>query len=66
MMPKRFLTLHEAAEQISRSYWRLREDAIKGQLTFIRYNPRGKIYVRQDDLDAYIERHRVKAWPEVL
>ena len=58
---KRFLTLKEAAEQINRSYWRVREDALTGKLTFIRYSDRGKIYVRQDDLENYVERHRVRA-----
>ena len=63
MIPhKRFLTLKEAATQINRSYWRLREDALAGKLSFIRYNPRGKYYVRQEDLEEFVQRHRSKAF----
>jgi excisionase family DNA binding protein len=63
-LQKRFLTLKEAAQQINRSYWRVREDAIKGKLTYVRYSDRGQIYIRQDDLEDYVERHRVRAFAD--
>jgi hypothetical protein len=61
---QRFLTLKEAAAQINRSYWRLREDALAGRLSYIRYNARGKIYVLQKDLNDFVERHRLRAFSD--
>jgi len=59
MQTKQNLSLQEAAAATGRSYWRLREAVLRGELRATQFSPRGKIYIRPADLDAYFERNTV-------
>jgi hypothetical protein len=58
---KNYLSLQEASTLIGRSYWTLREDIIAGRLSAVRFTPRGKFYLKPDDIEAFIDRSRCKA-----
>jgi len=65
--PQAFFSLEEAASKTQRSHWTLRRDIARRVLAHVRFGgPRGKIYIRAEDLDAYIRRHRVSAFGERL
>ena len=59
MPTKQNLSLREAAAATGRSYWRLREAVLRGDLRATQFSPRGKIYIKPCDLEAYFERHTV-------
>ena len=59
MVNQKHLTLREAATVSGRSYWRLRAAILSGDLRATQFSPRGKIYIRPDDLEAYFESHTV-------
>ena len=44
-----------------RSYQKLRQAALEGQFPIVRFNPAGKIYVKPEDLDAWISRNTIKS-----
>ncbi len=53
------LTLREAANASGRSYWRLRAAVLTGALRATQFSPKGKIYIRPEDLEAYFDAHTV-------
>ena len=57
MNPKKYLSLLEASKDSPRSYWSLREAFLNGELKGTRFSPRGKIYIKREDLDQYFEAH---------
>jgi hypothetical protein len=59
MLNQKHLTLREAATATGRSYWRLRAAVLSGDLRATQFSPRGKIYIRPADLEAYFEAHTV-------
>ena len=59
MEQKQYLSLTEAAKDKGRSYWMLREAVLRGELKATQFTPRGKIYIRPVDLEAYFESHTV-------
>jgi len=59
MPTKQNLSLAEAAAATGRSYWRLREAVLRGELRATQFSPRGKIYIKPSDLEAYFEAHTV-------
>jgi hypothetical protein len=56
---KQRITLREAATESGRSYWRLRAAVLSGELRATQFTPRGKIYIKPVDLEAYFEAHTV-------
>jgi hypothetical protein len=64
LLNPKFLSLEEAAKKLGRSYWSVRRACLSGQLASIRFNPKGKIYVKPVDLDAYVGRCRCRAFDE--
>jgi excisionase family DNA binding protein len=59
MPTKQHLSLTEAAAATGRSYWRLRESILRGELKATQFTRGGKYYVKPDDLEAYFEAHTV-------
>lgn len=59
METKQRLTLREAASASGRSYWRLRAAILSGDLRATQFSPRGKIYIKPCDLEAYFDAHTV-------
>jgi len=59
MLNQKHLTLREAATASGRSYWRLRAACLDGSLRATQFTPRGKIYIRVEDLEAYFDAHTV-------
>jgi len=59
MFNKQNLTLREAASATNRSYWRLREAVLRGELRATQFTKGGKYYIRPDDLEAYFEANTV-------
>jgi len=53
------LSLRDAATASGRSYWRLRAAVIDGSLRATQFSPRGKIYIKPEDLESYFERNTV-------
>jgi hypothetical protein len=53
-----FFTLQQAADQLGRNYFTVREDALAGRLAVVRFTPRGRYYVKPADLDAFVKRSR--------
>jgi excisionase family DNA binding protein len=63
---KRLLTLNEAAEYLSISYWTMREYALNGYLPSVKLPcPSGnrkelrRTLIDRKDLDAFVERYRI-------
>lgn len=56
---KKYLSLTEAAALTCRSYWMLRGAVLSGALAATQFTPRGKIYIRPADLDAFFEANTV-------
>ena len=62
---KPILTIEEAAAETIRSHWTLRRAISRRELaTFRPGGARGKIYIRREDLNAYINRFRTAALGE--
>ena len=59
MLTKQNLSLSEAAAATGRSYWRLREAVLRGELRATQFSPRGKFYIKPCDLDDYFAAHTV-------
>jgi len=59
MYTKQNLTLREAASAKGRSYWRLRDAVLRGELRATQFIKGGKYYVKPADLEAYFEAHTV-------
>jgi hypothetical protein len=59
MPTKQNLSLAEAAAATGRSYWRLREAVLRGELRATQFSPRGKIYIKPCDLESYFDAHTV-------
>jgi hypothetical protein len=59
MSNKKHLSLQEAASDYTRSYWRLREAILRGELKASQFTKGGKYYVKPEDLEAYFERNTV-------
>ena len=59
MFNKQNLSLQEAATATKRSYWRLREAVLSGQLKATQFCKGGKYYVKPEDLESYFESHTV-------
>lgn len=59
MFNKQNLSLQEAASAKNRSYWRLREAVLRGELRATQFCKGGKYYVKPEDLEAYFERNTV-------
>ncbi len=59
MANKKHLTLQEAASEYGRSYWRLREAILRGELKASQFSKGGKFYLKPSDLEDYFERNIV-------
>ena len=59
MTTKQNLSLREAATAKQRSYWRLREAVLRGELRATQFCKGGKYYVKPEDLEAYFDAHTV-------
>ena len=59
MLNKQNLSLQEAAAAKNRSYWRLREAVLRGELRATQFCKGGRYYVTPEDLEAYFESHTV-------
>ena len=57
---KRLYQLKEASVYLSHSTWKIRQLVAKGLLTPIQDGENGKLYFDVDELDALIERMRLK------
>ena len=55
------MTVKEAAQYLNISVATLYAEIRSGRLAYCRPNPKGKIFMMKDDLDAYISRGRVEA-----
>jgi hypothetical protein len=54
-MNKKHISLQEASSESGRSYWRLREAVLRGELRAMQFTKGGKYYVRPGDLEAYFD-----------
>jgi hypothetical protein len=54
------LPLKAAAERLGVTPWCLRERVWAGDVAFVRFTPRGKLYFRPEDLDALPGRHEAR------
>jgi len=54
------LTLKQASEYTGLGVWTLRERVWAGDVPFIRFTPRGKLYFQAKDLDALPGRHEAR------
>jgi hypothetical protein len=59
MTNKKHLSLQEAASETGRSYWRLREAILRGELKASQFSKGGKFYVKPCDLESYFETNTV-------
>lgn len=55
------MTVREAAQYLKISEATLYAEIRSGRLAYYRPNPKGRIYIVKEDLDAYISRGRVEA-----
>ena len=56
---KKLISIKEAAQLVGRSYWKLREAALSGDLPASRFGVRGKLYIKPSDLDRWIDDHSI-------
>jgi hypothetical protein len=64
-MKNKYLSLRQAAEESGRSYWSLRDAALRGELKTTRFGARGKFYIKPADLEAYFNRNANASLSEV-